>query len=42
MLSSLLALAFGIAAFLFWSKGRGSWPFAPQPVRERADVAALK
>lgn len=42
MLSSLLALAFGIAAFLIWSKGRGSWPFAPQPVRERADVAALK
>lgn len=41
MLYSLLALAIGIAAFLIWSKGRGSWPFVEGvPVRE--DVGALK
>ncbi len=28
MLYSVLALALGVAAFLIWSKGRKSWPFA--------------
>jgi hypothetical protein len=27
MLSSVLALAVGVAAFLIWSKSRKSWPF---------------
>src|SRR5262249_6019173 len=29
MLSSLIALAVGLVAFLIWSKIRRSWPFAP-------------
>jgi quinol-cytochrome oxidoreductase complex cytochrome b subunit len=28
MLYSLLAIVIGVAAFLVWSKSRGSWPFA--------------
>ncbi len=32
MVSSLVAILIGVAAFLVWSKMRGSWPFAPVPM----------
>jgi len=41
ILSSLAALAIGIVAFLIWSKGRGSWPFAEGATTGQANVGVL-
>jgi amino acid transporter len=42
ILYSLLALAIGLAAFLIWSKGRRSWPFAEPTLVEGAKAGILK
>jgi len=45
MVSSLVAIVIGAAAFLIWSRTRRSWPFAPIPVaniEHRAPSAELR